>query len=185
MAEGNGLENRQQATVREFESLFLRSFTNIYGFLYQFTEMFTNIPNLLSIFRVTLVPALIVLFYLPHPWCRTTTVIVFIIAVLTDFLDGLIARRWRQVTRMGEFIDPIADKIIVSTALILVTEYFQIFYITLASIIIICREIIISFFRMQMMKIYNSNIKVSNFGKIKTLFQMFSLVILLIKSQNT
>ena len=84
--------------------------------------MIINFPTILSLFRVFIIPLLIVVFYAPVWWSATVCVLIFILAAVTDVLDGYLARRSDQVTRFGTFIDPIADKLIVSVTLILIAE---------------------------------------------------------------
>lgn len=139
-----------------------------------------NIPTYLTIFRIILIPFLILFFYLPFNWNHFVCVFLFIIAALTDCFDGFLARTLHQKTRFGEFLDPVADKLIVITTLILIAQYYNIWWITLPTTTIIIREIIISSLREWMAAIGKRNyISVSNFGKFKTFSQMISLIGLL------
>ena len=99
---------------------------------------------------------------------------------VTDWLDGFLARRWKQTTRFGAFLDPVADKVMVATALVLVTEHYHVWWITLPAATMIAREIIISALREWMAEIgKRSSVAVSWIGKVKTSAQMLSLVALL------
>lgn len=139
-----------------------------------------NIPTYLTIFRIILIPFLILFFYLPINYNRFVCVFLFIIAALTDCFDGFLARILHQKTKFGEFLDPVADKLIVITTLILITQYYSIWWMTLPTTTIIIREIIISSLREWMAEIGKRNcISVSFFGKCKTLSQMISLTGLL------
>jgi len=143
-----------------------------------------NIPNLLTSFRIVLVPVVVVFFYLPVSWGEQVAAAVFMVAAITDLFDGYLARKWGQTSAFGAFLDPVADKVIVSVALILLvdknpTDYPSIF-MTLAAIIIIGREITISALREWMAEIGSRNsVAVSIIGKVKTTTQMTALVWLL------
>lgn len=142
-----------------------------------------NIPNLLTILRVLLIPVIILLFYLPFSWSYWAASGVFAVAGFTDWLDGYLARRWQQSTPLGAFLDPVADKLMVSVALVLlVAEYSEHsgLWITLPAAIIIGREIVISALREWMAELgARAHVAVSNLGKWKTAAQMVALVILL------
>lgn len=143
-----------------------------------------NIPNLLTSFRIVLVPVVVVFFYLPVYWGEQVAAAVFMVAAITDLFDGYLARKWGQTSAFGAFLDPVADKVIVSVALILLvdknpTDYPSIF-MTLAAIIIIGREITISALREWMAELGSRNsVAVSIIGKVKTTTQMTALVWLL------
>lgn len=144
--------------------------------------IFFNIPVFLTIFRVTLVPCFTIMFYLPTYWGPMLCTIIFFIAALTDWFDGFLARRWKQTTTFGKFLDPIADKIMISTALILISEHFHVWWITLPASSIIIREIIISALREWIARVnFNQQnaIAVSWISKLKTFIQMLSLTALL------
>ena len=81
-----------------------------------------NIPNLLTLFRIFLIPVFVVLFYLPYSWSYAWTAGIFVLAAVTDWFDGYLARRLNQSTPFGAFLDPVADKIMVSTALVLIVR---------------------------------------------------------------
>ncbi|AMA64688.1 CDP-diacylglycerol--glycerol-3-phosphate 3-phosphatidyltransferase [Candidatus Arsenophonus lipoptenae] len=139
-----------------------------------------NIPTWLTLLRIILIPFFVLFFSLPFHWAPFISAFLFIIAALTDLIDGFIARLWKQTTKFGAFLDPVADKIMVVTALVLVTEYYHTWLVTLPTITMIAREIIISSFRTWMIKEgKNSCTNVSWIGKFKTAIQMISLVGLL------
>lgn len=139
-----------------------------------------NIPTLLTLFRVVIIPFFILSFYLPCKWGPLSCALIFILAAMTDWFDGFLAHRWKQTTRFGAFLDPVADKVMVSTALVLVSEYFHSWWITLPVATMIVREIIISSLREWMAEIgKRSSVAVSWIGKVKTTAQMLAVVALL------
>ncbi|MBU4846878.1 CDP-diacylglycerol--glycerol-3-phosphate 3-phosphatidyltransferase, partial [Salmonella enterica subsp. enterica serovar Typhimurium] len=104
----------------------------------------------------------------------------FMVAAATDWFDGFLARRWKQTTRFGAFLDPVADKVMVATALVLITEHYHVWWITLPAATMIAREIIISSLREWMAELGKRNsVAVSWIGKVKTTAQMGALVVLL------
>ncbi|MFC0322362.1 CDP-diacylglycerol--glycerol-3-phosphate 3-phosphatidyltransferase [Gallibacterium melopsittaci] len=139
-----------------------------------------NIPTFLTFFRVVLIPFFILLFYLPFSWAPLWTAIIFTVAAVTDWLDGYLARRWKQTTRFGAFLDPVADKVMVAAALVLVVQHYHVFWITIPAIVMISREIIISALREWMAELGDRNkVAVSWLGKVKTTSQMIALIGLL------
>ncbi|MDU8925374.1 CDP-diacylglycerol--glycerol-3-phosphate 3-phosphatidyltransferase [Pasteurellaceae bacterium LIM206] len=139
-----------------------------------------NIPTFLTMFRVVLIPFFVITFYLPFDRSPFLTTVIFLIASVTDWLDGYLARKWKQTTRFGAFLDPVADKVIVATALVLIVEYYHAFWITLPAIVMIAREIIISALREWMAEIGSrTTVAVSWIGKVKTTAQMLALGCLL------
>jgi CDP-diacylglycerol--glycerol-3-phosphate 3-phosphatidyltransferase len=106
-----------------------------------------NIPNFLTLLRVLLIPIFILLFYLPFSWSYWAASAVFALAAVTDWLDGYLARRWRQSTPFGAFLDPVADKLMVTTALVLLTAEHANLWLTVPASIIIGREIVVSALR--------------------------------------
>ncbi|CAK9884640.1 MAG: CDP-diacylglycerol--glycerol-3-phosphate 3-phosphatidyltransferase [Candidatus Erwinia impunctatus] len=144
-----------------------------------------NIPTLLTLFRVILIPFFVLAFYLPAAWAPFLCALIFVIAAITDWFDGYLARRLKQTTRFGAFLDPVADKVMVAMALVLVAEHFHAWWITLPAAIMIAREIIISALREWMAEIgKRSSVAVSSMGKIKTTAQMLALVALLWRYDN-
>ncbi|HBO3112760.1 TPA: CDP-diacylglycerol--glycerol-3-phosphate 3-phosphatidyltransferase [Pseudomonas aeruginosa] len=139
-----------------------------------------NIPNLLTLLRVLLIPIFILLFYLPTSWSYLTASAVFALAAATDWLDGYLARRLGQSTPFGAFLDPVADKLMVAVALVLLVEEHANLWLTLPAVIIIGREIVVSALREWMAELgARAQVAVSNLGKWKTAAQMLALVILL------
>ncbi len=84
-----------------------------------------NIPTLLTLFRVILIPFFVLVFYLPVTWSPFAAALIFCVAAVTDWFDGFLARRWNQSTRFGAFLDPVADKVLVAIAMVLVTEHYH------------------------------------------------------------
>lgn len=139
-----------------------------------------NIPNLITVLRVVLIPIFIVLFYMPFDWSFTAASSVFAIAAATDWLDGYLARRLEQSTPFGAFLDPVADKLMVAVALVLLVQVHGSLWLTLPAAVIIGREIVISALREWMAELgARAKVAVSNLGKWKTAAQMLALVILL------
>ena len=130
-----------------------------------------NIPIFLTAFRVVLIPFFVLAFYLPIPSAPFITTLIFFIAGVTDWFDGL-----KQTTRFGAFLDPVADKVMVVAALVLIVEYQHSFWVTVPAIIMISREIIISALREWMAELGERNkVAVSWMGKVKTTSQMLAL----------
>ncbi|MEX4463790.1 CDP-diacylglycerol--glycerol-3-phosphate 3-phosphatidyltransferase [Haemophilus influenzae] len=144
-----------------------------------------NIPIFLTIFRVILIPFFVIAFYLPIESSPFITTLIFFIAGVTDWLDGYLARKWKQTTRFGAFLDPVADKVMVVVALVLIVEHQHTFWITIPAIIMISREIIISALREWMAELgERSKVAVSWWGKWKTTAQMLALGGLLWRYNN-
>ena len=138
-----------------------------------------KIPNILTIGRIILVPIFILTFYLPGALGDWIPFFIFLLASFTDFLDGLLARLYKEESKLGELLDPIADKIIVATALILLVMNGTIInYEVVAAIIILIREILISGLREYLAK-FQVNMPVSSLAKFKTFLQMCAISILL------
>jgi CDP-diacylglycerol--glycerol-3-phosphate 3-phosphatidyltransferase len=139
-----------------------------------------NIPNLITVLRVVLIPIFILLFYMPYHWSYMAASSVFAFAAATDWLDGYLARRLQQSTPFGAFLDPVADKLMVAVALVLLVQAHANFWLTLPAAVIIGREIVVSALREWMAEIgARAHVAVSNLGKWKTAAQMVALVILL------
>ena len=138
-----------------------------------------KIPNILTIGRIILVPILIGTFYLPGALGDWIPFFIFGLACFTDFLDGLLARLYREESKLGELLDPVADKIIVGTALILLVMDDTIRdYEVIAAIIIMIREILISGLREFLAKV-QVTMPVTDLAKFKTFIQMFAIAVLL------
>ena len=135
-----------------------------------------NLPNILSLLRIALIPVLIGCYFLPFETASIWATIVFAIASLTDWLDGYLARKWNQTSPFGAFIDPVADKLIVAIALVLVLYKTPEWYVLIPVVVIIGREITVSALREWMAEVGERNaVKVSFVGKLKTAFQMLSI----------
>ena len=141
--------------------------------------MLKNIPNILTIGRILIVPFFVLAFYLPGFYGDFTALILFLVASFTDFLDGMLARLLGEESKLGELLDPIADKIIVAAALILLVMDGTIRnYEVIAAIIILTREILVSGLREFLAK-GKIKLPVSNLAKLKTVLQMVSIALLL------
>lgn len=141
--------------------------------------MATNLPNLLTYFRIALVPAVVVCFYIPGHAGHWTALALFIIAGLTDFFDGYLARAWEQQSNLGRMLDPIADKLLVAVVLIALTWQDVIAGFSLwAAIIILCREILVSGLR-EFLAELRVSVPVTQLAKWKTAIQMIALGFLL------
>lgn len=139
-----------------------------------------TIPNILSFIRLILIPFFVITFYLPYSWSPFATALIFLIAGVTDWFDGYLARKLNQTTRFGAFIDPVADKVMVAAALVLVVEHYNSVWVTIPAITMIGREIIISALREWMAELgKRSSVAVSWVGKVKTGAQMVALLLML------
>lgn len=142
--------------------------------------MHLNAPIILTFLRIALIPVLVLFFYLPYSWSNLLAVIVFVVAAVTDWADGFLARRWNQLSDFGAFLDPVADKLMVAVALVLLVQRNPTILFALASAIIIGREIVISALREWMAEMgERGRVKVSAVGKLKTVFQMVAISFLL------
>lgn len=140
----------------------------------------TSLPNVLTLMRVALIPIFVMVFYLPFNWARWLTAFIFAFACVTDWLDGFLARKLKQMSPFGAFMDPVADKLLVATSLLLLVGARDVDYITVPAIIIVGREIVISALREWMAEIGNrASVTVSYIGKLKTSVQMLALMLLL------
>ena len=144
--------------------------------------MTITVPTMLTLIRIALVPVLVLFFYLPFEWSNFACTVVFVLAAVTDIPDGYVARKTGQISRFGEFLDPVADKIMVATALILLVqrqESYQVIF-AMSAAIIVGRELTISALREWMSEIgEQALVKVSGVGKLKTIFQMTAIGFLL------
>jgi len=139
-----------------------------------------NIPNMLTGFRIILIPIFVVIFYLPFSWAAPFAAFIFMLAGATDWLDGYLARRLNQQTPFGAFLDPVADKIMVAVSLVMVVEHYANIWVTIPAMVMICREIIISALREWMAELgERSSVAVSFIGKVKTTAQMAALLLLI------
>ena len=141
--------------------------------------MIFKIPNILTIGRIIIVPIFVFTFFLPGFFGDLIPFFLFVVASFTDFLDGLLARLFKEESKLGELLDPIADKILVASALVLLVMNGTIKnYEVIAAIIILTREILISGLREFLAK-GQVSLPVSSLAKFKTFIQMFSIAILL------
>jgi CDP-diacylglycerol--glycerol-3-phosphate 3-phosphatidyltransferase/cardiolipin synthase len=141
-----------------------------------------TIPNILTLLRIILIPVLVVVFYLPSQWSYQLSAVVFGLAAVTDWLDGYLARRWEQTSAFGAFLDPVADKLMVAVALVLLVQDNPSPLFAVPAAIIIGREIVISALREWMAEIgARTRVAVSIVGKFKTTLQMVAILLLLYK----
>ena len=139
-----------------------------------------NLPNFLTLLRVLLIPVLVLVWFIPMRYSGEIAAIIFIGAALTDWLDGWLARRWEQESAFGAFLDPVADKLMVAAALVLLVDAFDSSLVTLSAIVIIGREIVVSALREWMSEIgQRTQIAVSWLGKVKTATQMLAITVCL------
>ncbi len=143
-----------------------------------------KIPNILTIARVLLIPVLIISFYLP--WKITNLVVAFwfMLASITDFFDGYLARLYKVQSKFGQCFDPIADKLIVIVSLVMIISCNDSIFILIPSLIIMCREILVSGLR-EFLGSINVEMPVTKLAKYKTAFQMFAITGLLLASKNS
>jgi CDP-diacylglycerol--glycerol-3-phosphate 3-phosphatidyltransferase len=138
--------------------------------------MIFNLPNTLTWFRIIAVPLVAIVFYLPVSWSGPAAGILFGIAGFTDWLDGYLARRFDQTSNFGAFLDPVADKLIVSTALVLLVQRDPTLMNTAIAAVIIGREITVSALREWMSELgARAHVSVTFFAKWKTTLQIFGI----------
>ena len=139
-----------------------------------------TVPTMLTLLRIVLIPVLVLVFYLPWKWTNFAAALVFAFASVTDWLDGWIARRWNQYSAFGAFLDPVADKLMVATALFLIVQSHPSKWMALWAAVIVGREIAVSALREWMAEIgQRAKVAVATVGKIKTVVQMLALTMLL------
>ncbi len=139
-----------------------------------------TIPNILTFLRIILIPVFVGVYFLPVPWANELATFLFALAGFTDWLDGFLARRWAQTSALGAFLDPVADKLMVATALILLMLVHPSIWMAIPAMVIIGREITISALREWMAELgARANVAVSMMGKFKTAAQMLSLMLLI------
>jgi CDP-diacylglycerol--glycerol-3-phosphate 3-phosphatidyltransferase/cardiolipin synthase len=145
-----------------------------------------NLPNILTWLRIVAIPMIVVLFYLPYPWSNASAAILFGAAAITDSLDGYFARRMGLTSRLGAFLDPVADKLIVAVALVLLVSQNHAghhWLVALAACVIIGREIAISALREWMAEIGSRHkMKVTGVAKFKTIVQIVGLSMMLFRA---
>jgi len=144
--------------------------------------MIWTAPNILTFLRILLIPVLVLVFFIPSQWSYQLSAAVFGLAALTDWLDGYLARRLDQLSLFGAFLDPVADKLMVAVALILLVQDNPSYMYAIPAAIIIGREIAISALREWMAELgERTKVAVSIIGKIKTTLQMVAILLLLYK----
>lgn len=144
-----------------------------------------SIPNILTLMRISLIPIFVCVFYLPVQWSYLATAIIFMLAGFTDWLDGFLARKLQQTSQFGRFLDPVADKLLVAVALVLLVESHGTPLLAVPAAVIVGREIVVSALREWMAEIgKTASVKVSMMGKFKTAAQMLAITLLLSQSPN-
>lgn len=144
--------------------------------------MTLTIPTMLTLFRIALIPVLVVVFYWSNRWANVLACAVFVIGALTDILDGWIARKYQMFSAFGEFLDPVADKLAVTIALFLIVQWHHTVPIVLLSAVIVGREITISALREWMAQMgAHGLVKVAGLGKLKTIVQMTAISCLIFR----
>ena len=144
-----------------------------------------NVPIAFTLFRIALIPVFVAAFYLPGPWANEICAIAFALAALTDWLDGFLARRLKQTTIFGAFLDPVADKLMVAVALVLLVQANPEIWVALPAATIIGREIAISALREWMARIgEHRRVAVVMLGKFKTFCQLAAIVLMLYGSED-
>jgi CDP-diacylglycerol--glycerol-3-phosphate 3-phosphatidyltransferase/cardiolipin synthase len=143
-----------------------------------------NLPNTLTWLRILAIPLVVLLFFLPYPWADPAAGLLFAAAGITDSLDGYFARRLGQTSRLGAFLDPVADKLIVATALVLIVSRDPRWFVALTAAVIIGREIAISALREWMAELGSrKKVAVSILGKYKTVVQITGLALMLYRHE--
>ena len=143
-----------------------------------------NLPNTLTWLRILMIPGVVVLYYLPFWWAHPAAGVGFALAGITDTLDGYFARKLGLTSRLGAFLDPVADKLIVAAALVLIVSADSRWFVVIMAIVIIGREIAVSALREWMAEIgARGRIKVSQLAKYKTIMQITGLSMMLFHHQ--
>lgn len=142
-----------------------------------------TLPNMITLARLALIPVFVLVFYLPYRHAAIAAAIIFVIAGITDALDGYLARRMDLMSRFGAFLDPVADKLMVAAALVMLVHQHNTIWLTLPAIVIISREITVSALREWMAEIgARAKVAVSGIGKVKTILQIVAITGLLARS---
>ena len=141
---------------------------------------FLTVPNVLTLLRIALIPVFVGVFYLPYQWSALACAVIFAVAGITDWVDGYLARKMEQSTKLGAFLDPVADKLMVAAALVLLVEAHATALLAIPAIVIISREITVSALREWMGELgKRASVAVSFVGKVKTTVQMIAITGLL------
>ena len=142
--------------------------------------MLANLPNLLTIFRILLIPIILAALYTESVMGQWIATVAFMAACLTDFLDGYLARAWKQISRFGQFLDPVADKLLIASCLIMLAGFSHISsFALIPACVIVCREIIVSGLR-EHLGSHSPELIVSSLAKAKTMVQMLAISSLLL-----
>ncbi|MBM3516700.1 MAG: CDP-diacylglycerol--glycerol-3-phosphate 3-phosphatidyltransferase [Alphaproteobacteria bacterium] len=141
--------------------------------------MIASLPNALTLSRIFVIPAFVVAFYLPAPWASWVTAGIFVAAGATDFFDGYVARRLNVASVLGRFLDPVADKLLIAAAIVMLVAVDRLVALNVvAALVILCREILVSGLREHLAGIRVS-VPVTRLAKWKTTVQMVALALLL------
>jgi len=144
-----------------------------------------NLPNILTVSRIILIPVFVVTYYLPFEWNYIAAAALFFLAGCTDWLDGYLARKLNQATPFGAFLDPVADKLMVAMSLAMIIESYHLVWVTVPAMIIIGREMVVSALREWMAEQgKRENVAVSFIGKFKTMCQMGSIMLLILGPES-
>ncbi|OUS25547.1 CDP-diacylglycerol--glycerol-3-phosphate 3-phosphatidyltransferase [Gammaproteobacteria bacterium 45_16_T64] len=144
------------------------------------TRSIYTIPNILTMLRILAIPVIVLLYYLPFEWKYIAAACVFAGAGFTDWLDGYLARKWKQSSALGAFLDPVADKLMVAVSLVVLVEAHASAWLAVPALVIISREITISALREWMAEVgQRASVAVSYIGKVKTAAQMLAITGLL------
>lgn len=144
--------------------------------------MTLTIPTSITLFRMVLIPCFVIVFYLPIQNAQLYAAGIFFLAGVSDWLDGYLARVLKQESQFGAFLDPVADKLMVSVAIVLIVQTHPTFWIAIPSAIIISREITVSALREWMAELgERASVQVSMIGKIKTTAQMSAIFLIIIE----
>ena len=142
-----------------------------------------NLPNILTWLRIVAIPLVVLLFYMPNSWADPAAGLLFAAASITDSLDGYLARRMGLTSRLGAFLDPVADKLIVAVTLVLLVSKNPHWIVVISAAVIIGREIAISALREWMAELgQRTKVAVSSIGKYKTILQMVGLSMMLYRN---
>lgn len=144
------------------------------------TQSRITVPNMMTLARLAAIPVLLVVFYLPFGWSDLCAAGVFLVAGLTDLLDGYLARRMGQTSRFGAFLDPVVDKLMVAAALVMLVQVHATAWLVVPAIVIVSREITVSALREWMAGVgQRARVAVGQVGKVKTVAQIAAITGLL------
>lgn len=139
-----------------------------------------NLANFFTVLRVLMIPLFMGLYYVEFPWHRILAAFVFILACVTDWLDGHIARKFNQSSRFGAFLDPVADKMLVTITLVILAASYPSPWYVIPAAVIVAREVMVSALREWMAEQRQRDaVAVGMVGKVKTTFQMIAIGVLL------